>query len=113
MSPLPSTARLREIRDRTDENCPFLFTLLGLVAVAEGVLRAADAREGGEADQRAGQDSNGDDGLLVALGAVALAQRLVAACESSARSELAGAAAVPDASNAAAESEEVWCETLT
>lgn len=110
MSAFPSTDRLREIRDRTDESCPFLFTLLGLVAVAEGVLRAADAREDREAGERGGGDPDGDDGLLVALGAVALAQRLSASCATSARSE--PFAAVAPAVSTVAESEDVWCETL-
>jgi hypothetical protein len=111
MSPCPSTDRLREIRDRTDESCPFLFTLLGMVAVAEGVLRAADGSQS-EVDREEGNESSHTDGTLVALGAVALAQRLVASCLASARSERFTDMAAPDASSPAVRPEDVWYEAL-
>jgi hypothetical protein len=113
MSAFPSTDRLRQVRERTDESCPFLFTLLGLVAVAEGVLGAAGTSDGRQNAEPCVDDANVEDGLMVALGAVALAQQLIGSCTAVVRRDgAAGTTAAEGSRSALAESEDPWCGAL-
>jgi hypothetical protein len=113
MSAPPSTDRLRLVRERTDQSCPFLFTLLGLVAVAEEVLGAVGASDGRKDGEPGTNDAHAEDGLMVALGAVALAQRLIGSCAAAVRpDDAADAAAMESRGTALAESEDPWCQAL-
>jgi hypothetical protein len=127
MSSVPATTDLLlEIRDRTDESCPYLGTLLGLVALAEGVLRIAAPKDGAAcgAEEEATLDAvetsedrraqvAADAGLTIALGAVALSQHLVASCAAASRLEIAGEPATSEAVSAAGVMDDPWwCDAL-
>jgi hypothetical protein len=119
VSSVPATTNLLlEIRDRTDESCPYLGTLLGLLALAEGVLRIAASGDNGATfdafemrDEQAAAAAE-DGGLTIALGAIALSQQLVGSCAAASRPKKASEPAAPEASSFTSAEDDPWCDAL-
>lgn len=105
----PKNEFLHWIRDHTDEDSPFLYMVLGLIALANGTLEAADPPPGDGADvvrRERGEPLGEDLGLSIALGLVSLGRLLLATCDQ------AGGAPPGTAAFAVSPSRHSWRDVL-